>query len=110
MTVDVRWALLTATHSGLLHLLSPLEHERVASLSRPADRGRSMLAAALVRVVSAEYLDCAPEAVIVDYILSNNIDLLATGAYGHSRIRELIVGSLTTTLLRTSPVPVLIMR
>ncbi len=51
-----------------------------------------------------------PETVIVDYILSNNIDLLAMGAYGHSRIRELIVGSLTTTLLRTSPVPVLIMR
>jgi nucleotide-binding universal stress UspA family protein len=51
-----------------------------------------------------------PEAVIVDYILSNNIDLLAMGAYGHSRIRELIVRSLTTTLLRTSPVPVLIMR
>jgi len=52
----------------------------------------------------------APETVIVDYILSSNIDLLAIGAYGHSRIRELIVGSLTTTLLRTSPVPVLIMR
>ncbi|MGO1767991.1 hypothetical protein CAP48_09250 [Advenella sp. S44] len=51
-----------------------------------------------------------PETIIVDYISSNNIDLLAMGAYGHSRIREFIVGSLTTTLLRTSPVPVLIMR
>ena len=51
-----------------------------------------------------------PEAVIVDYLLSNGIDLLVIGAYGHSRIRELVVGSLTTTLLRTSPVPVLVMR
>jgi len=36
--------------------------------------------------------------------------LLVMGAYGHSRIRQLIVGSTTTTLLRTSPVPVLVMR
>jgi nucleotide-binding universal stress UspA family protein len=36
--------------------------------------------------------------------------LLAMGAYGHSRIRQLIVGSTTTTLLRTSAVPVLILR
>ncbi|MDI3331858.1 MAG: hypothetical protein QJR09_14170 [Micrococcus sp.] len=66
MTVDVRWAVLTAAHSGLLHLLSPLERERVASLARPADRGRSMLAAALLRVASAESLRCPPEAVVVD--------------------------------------------
>jgi len=45
-----------------------------------------------------------------DYLTSNNIGLLVMGAYGHSRIRELIVGSTTTTLLRTSPVPALVMR
>lgn len=32
------------------------------------------------------------------------------GAYGHSRIRHLIVGSTTTALLRLSAVPVLILR
>jgi nucleotide-binding universal stress UspA family protein len=32
------------------------------------------------------------------------------GAYGHSRIRQFIVGSTTTTLLRSSDVPVLILR
>ncbi len=31
-------------------------------------------------------------------------------AYGHSRIRQLIVGSTTTTLLRPREVPVLILR
>ncbi|MBP7133556.1 MAG: universal stress protein [Aquabacterium sp.] len=36
--------------------------------------------------------------------------LLAMGAYGHSRIREFIVGSTTTTLLRLSPVPVMVLR
>lgn len=36
--------------------------------------------------------------------------LLVMGAYGHSRLREFILGSTTTTLLRTSPVPVLVLR
>src|SRR5690606_32856713 len=50
------------------------------------------------------------ESVLRDYLATNKLSLLVMGAYGHSRIRELIVGSTTTTLLRTSPVPVLIMR
>lgn len=50
------------------------------------------------------------ETVLHQVIASQNIDLLVMGAYGHTRIRELIVGSTTTTMLRTSPVPVLIMR
>jgi nucleotide-binding universal stress UspA family protein len=37
-------------------------------------------------------------------------DLLVMGAYGHSRIRHLIMGSTTSALLRTSPVPVFILR
>lgn len=37
-------------------------------------------------------------------------DLLVMGAYGHSRIRELIVGSTTTAMIRTSKLPVLLFR
>ncbi|MFZ5729837.1 MAG: universal stress protein [Pseudomonadota bacterium] len=37
-------------------------------------------------------------------------DLLVMGAYGHSRIRELIVGSTTTAMVRTGKVPVLLFR
>ena len=37
-------------------------------------------------------------------------DLLVMGAYGHSRLRQLIFGSTTSTLLRLSDVPVLILR
>lgn len=36
--------------------------------------------------------------------------LLVIGAYGHSRIRQLLVGSTTTTLLRLSEAPVLVLR
>lgn len=60
--------------------------------------------------VTAELKQGEPEGVLRDYIVANGIDLLVMGAYGHSRIRELIVGSTTTILLRTSPVPALIMR
>ena len=35
---------------------------------------------------------------------------MVMGAYGHSRIRHLVVGSTTTTLLRLSPCPVLVLR
>ncbi|WP_119153874.1 universal stress protein [Caldimonas tepidiphila] len=50
------------------------------------------------------------ETAIGDYQRRHGLSLLVMGAYGHSRIRQLIVGSTTTTMLRTSAVPVLILR
>lgn len=38
------------------------------------------------------------------------IDLLVMGAYGHSRIRQFLVGSTTTRLLQHSRIPVLLLR
>lgn len=38
------------------------------------------------------------------------IDMLIMGAYGHSRIRHLLVGSTTTAMLRKAQLPVLILR
>ncbi|MFT6305790.1 MAG: nucleotide-binding universal stress UspA family protein [Granulosicoccus sp.] len=38
------------------------------------------------------------------------IDLLLMGAYGHSRIRSLIIGSTTTEMIRSCKVPVLLFR
>lgn len=38
------------------------------------------------------------------------VDVVVMGAYGHSRIRNMIVGSTTTHVLRTSHVPVLLLR
>lgn len=51
-----------------------------------------------------------PETVIRDYVRDQAIDLLVMGAYGHSRIRQLIVGSTTTEMVRTCLVPVLLYR
>lgn len=52
----------------------------------------------------------APEKVISDYIEQNKMSLLLMGAYGHRRIRHLVIGSTTVQLLRSVQVPVLLFR
>jgi len=44
------------------------------------------------------------------YQREHNIDLLVMGAYGHSRIRQFLVGSTTTNMLRTAEKPLVILR
>lgn len=50
------------------------------------------------------------EDVIADHVSALQADLLVAGAYGHSRIRRLILGSTTTQLLQQCRVPVLLLR
>ncbi|TVR14920.1 MAG: universal stress protein [Phormidium sp. GEM2.Bin31] len=51
-----------------------------------------------------------PEQVMGKYIEDYNIHLLVMGAYGHSRIRHLVIGSTTAQMLRSSNIPVLLYR
>ena len=51
-----------------------------------------------------------PEAVICETIRGDDIDLLLMGAYGHSRIRSLFIGSTTTQMIRSCKIPVLLFR
>ena len=51
-----------------------------------------------------------PEATIAQCAEDNNINLLMMGAYGHNRIRHLVIGSTTTQILRSSHIPVLLFR
>ncbi|RRQ24842.1 universal stress protein [Guyparkeria sp. SCN-R1] len=44
------------------------------------------------------------------YIEEKNIDLLAMGAYGHSPIRYLVLGSTTTKMIMKANVPLLVVR
>ena len=48
--------------------------------------------------------------VIAAYVKSNDVDILIMGAYGHSHIRTLIIGSTTSSMLRSCPIPVLMFR
>ena len=51
-----------------------------------------------------------PEDVIADVVATTPGAILMMGAYGHSPLRTLIIGSTTTALIRTVRVPVLLMR
>lgn len=64
--MQVWWSSLLAADRALLDVLDPVERARVASLDRPADQGRSLVAAALLRVVAAAHLGIEPAAVVVD--------------------------------------------
>jgi nucleotide-binding universal stress UspA family protein len=51
-----------------------------------------------------------PEKVMAHYVEEKDISLLLMGAYGHSRIRHLVIGSTTAQMLRSSHIPVLLFR
>lgn len=44
------------------------------------------------------------------YQAEHDIDLLVMGAYGHSRIREFLIGSTTASMLRSTHTPLLMLR
>jgi nucleotide-binding universal stress UspA family protein len=51
-----------------------------------------------------------PETTIARITEQDGFDLLVIGAYGHSRIRNLVIGSTTTAMLRSCRIPVLMVR
>lgn len=50
------------------------------------------------------------DTVIAEALDQDGADLLVMGAYGHSRIRQMIVGSTTTAMIRATKRPVLLFR
>lgn len=60
--------------------------------------------------VTIEQRSGEPEEVIESVVAQDHIDLLVMGAYGHSPIRQFIVGSTTTAMIRSVKLPVLLFR
>lgn len=62
--------------------------------------------------VSVEYTVCEgdPGEVIVSYSKERKADLIVMGAYGHSKVRELVVGSTTAYAINHAPCPILLTR
>ena len=60
--------------------------------------------------VDAELRSGDPDEVIGHAINRDGADLLVMGAFGHSRIRQMIVGSTTTAMIRGTKRPVLLFR
>ncbi len=73
------------------------------------DEGQALLRAAGFEV-DTRIAPGAPEEALPALMEERPGKLLVLGAYGHSRIRQLIVGSTTTALLRLSSAPVLVLR
>lgn len=71
-------------------------------------------AAALLKnagyAVTTEIVAGQPEQLIAIRAEAHDFDLLIMGAYGHSRIRNLFIGSTTTEMIRACKVPVLLFR
>ena len=47
---------------------------------------------------------------ILKFIQEGAVELMVMGAYGHNRLHELFLGSTTTSIIRKSPIPVLLTR
>jgi nucleotide-binding universal stress UspA family protein len=91
-----------------LVMVCPGEAEDAARLAAAAKRLRDAGYRVTERLEKAE--PGHPDEVIVSVVERTGSDLLVMGAYGHSRIRNLIIGSTTTALLRACTVPVLVVR
>ncbi|TGD43086.1 universal stress protein [Pseudotabrizicola sediminis] len=51
-----------------------------------------------------------PETALGKLVDAEGFDMLVMGAYGHSRIRSLVIGSTTTEMLRSCKVPVVLVK
>jgi nucleotide-binding universal stress UspA family protein len=104
----VEYAARTPSLAGLeCHLLTVASDAATgrALLEKPA-----ALLAAAGRPATTTVLTGEPEAAIADHVARAGIDLLVMGAYGHGRLRNMILGSTTTALLRGCRIPVLVFR
>ena len=96
--------LLKSLHCHLLTVGAPN-----AALDAGLSQARDLLVAAGY-TVQADHVPGHAEEVIAETVKREAINLLVMGAYGHSRIRQFIVGSTTTTMVRTCQIPVLMFR
>lgn len=83
-------------------------HETAEVTKRLAD-AQAMLAAAGI-AAKTSVLPGHPEAALGKLVEDAGFDMLVMGAYGHSRIRSLIIGSTTTAMIRACKVPVVLIR
>lgn len=100
-----------ASHS----LLTDVEID-ILCVGRDDDRHRNEVGDASRKLsdsgfkVSSRIVDGEPAKVITKEVEEHGYDLLAMGAYGHSRAKRLLIGSTTATLARDCLVPILMFR
>lgn len=103
-------AAIDALADGLLPL-TPIELLHVGDAD---DAARQAIATAAARLAAAGYdpgvriEPGTPNVVIPQRVVLDEIDLVAISAFGSSRLRSMLMGSLTSELLRACQVPVLL--
>lgn len=73
------------------------------------EHARAVLRAAGIAAETSN-LSGQPEVALGRLVVDEKFDLLVMGAYGHSRIRNLIIGSTTTAMIRSCKIPVVLIR
>jgi nucleotide-binding universal stress UspA family protein len=102
--------------SDALPILEKAKHVSVVTVANEkvidTKRSGAELAKHLARHGVAVVLDTVDAAgrgigdVLESYVTSRNVDVLVMGAYGHSRIREFILGGATQSMLSRPPLPI----
>lgn len=90
---------------GLLVTAGAPSAEATAKLEAAA----AQLAAGGLKVTT-KTLDGPANTAIPEAVKKEEIDLLIMGAYGHSRLRSLVIGSTTSEMIRGSLIPVMVYR
>lgn len=79
------------------------------AVKRGLEDARATLAAGGHKA-AVEVVQGTPETALGELVEGKGYDLLVMGAYGHSRIRAMIIGSTTTQMIRTCKVPVVLVK
>ncbi|WP_341529811.1 universal stress protein [Nostoc sp. UHCC 0302] len=100
---------LTAFKDMELHLLTvakkQMDDAAIAHLQTAQIKACTPSFAPICQIIHGE-----PERITANYVEKQDINLLIMRAYGHSRIRHLIIGSTTTPMLSSSYIPALLFR
>ena len=92
-----------------LHIVTVVEDKKQDLAEKHLQEASDILGASNLQAV-CRVLNGEVEEEISDYVEKEQIDLLLMGAYGHSRIRYLLIGSTTTAMIRSCRIPVLCFR
>lgn len=78
-------------------------------VTKSLEDARAMLKAGGIDA-KTDVLAGQPETALGKLVIEAGFDMVVMGAYGHSRIRSLIIGSTTTEMIRSCKVPVVLVR
>jgi len=98
-----------AFHGLELHVVIVAARENEETALATLREAEAALVAAGQKPV-CQMLHGVPEDEIAAYVAARGINCLIMGAYGHSRIRQFVIGSTTTAMMRQCRVPVLLFR